>query len=242
MDEQDIINEAYYILEQDNTLWDTTDDEYLTARGFLNLGLGRWEFYENTLWRELWTMLSDAASTVAPAATKVTVAATYDYDCPTDMAAPGGYVTTGGTTKTFWRVLPPEEVAKYANSDTYYCYFTGNREGGYDLHFNPRISQAGGETIEYPYYKKASTSDSASDVLELGDPHFLSYFIAAHMSEEGIDPDLMNMAEARLEQMRTRNMSGYFGVPDRIEDDLEGYLGFGGWNGSVVTSSNQTGR
>jgi hypothetical protein len=227
--ESDIITNAYYLLEQDKDAWASTDDEWTVARGFLNIGIGRWEFYENTTWRELWGMLSDATSGVAPSTMKTTIADIVDYDCPTNMRRLGGYVTTKGTSnaRIFWQVIPPEEVAKWANSDASYCYFTGSEKTGFDLHFNPNYDMPANLTIDYPYYKVATKTAATSDTTEVGDPYFLSYFIASHMAEGGVDPDMMNMAEARLEQMRTVNMSSIWGVPGNIEDDGNGYLGFG---------------
>ena len=76
----------------------------------------------------------------------------------------------------------------------------------------------------------------------MSDPYFLSYWIAAHMSEEGINEDYYNMAEVRLDQMRTKNMSGYFGVTDNIDPAGDNYLGFGDSGTSTIDSENPTGR
>jgi len=241
MTEQQIIDAAYNLLEQDNTKWATTDDEYSTARAFLNMGVGRWETYMNTTWRELWTTLTDSASTLS--GDKTTSAAVSAYDCPTDMVRPGGYVTTSASTATsthtFWTVKNPEDTAILANSDEYYCYFTGNKRTGFDLHFNSRITLTAGHTIDYPYYKAATTSSSTSTVLEMSDSYYLAYFIAAHMSEEGINADFFNMSEEKLENMRVQNMSGLWGVPFQIDDISEG---FGDVGGKTISSTNQTGR
>lgn len=235
MDEQDIINAAYTLLEQDNTMWNTTDDEYLTAREFLNMGVGRWEHYNNTTWNELWTTLKDNST----GGDTSTSAAVSDYDCPTAMARPGGYVTTGTATHTFWTVKNPNEVAALANNDDYWCYFTGSKKDGFDLHFNPRIVLTAGETIDYPYYKKATTSTATSSVMEMSDPYYLAYFIAAHMSEEGVNADFFNMAEEKLDNMMVENMSGVWGVPNTIDDMSDG---FGTAGGATISSSNPTGR
>jgi hypothetical protein len=241
MTEQEIINASYSLLEQDSTHWGTTDDEYLTAREFFNMGIGRWEVYSNTTWRDLWTQLSDAASTLAGDAT--TSASTSDYDCPSDLIRPGGWVTTAASTATsthtFWTVKQPEDIAGLANSDDYFCWFTGNKNTGWDLHFNPRITLTAGETIDYPYYKAASTSTATSFVPEMSDPYYLAYFVAAHMSEEGINADFFNMSEEKLENMRTQNMSGVWGVPFQIDDISDG---FGDVGRTIVSSTNQTGR
>ena len=241
MTEQQIINEAYALLEQDSTLWATTDDEYSTARAFFNMGVGRWETYMNTTWHELWTTLADAASSLGGDTS--TVAGTSAYDCPSNFVRPGGYVTTSASTatstNTFWTVIQPEQVAALGNSDDYFCWFTGNNKTGFDLHFNPRITLTTGQTIDYPYYKAATTSSATSTVPEMGDPHYLSYFIAAHMSEEGVDADFFNMSEEKLDAMRTVNMSGVWGNPFQIDDFSDG---FGDVSATNISSTNQTGR
>jgi hypothetical protein len=241
MTENDIIDQSFYILEKDSTPWEEGDDEYTTARGFLNLGVKRWEHYENTTWRELWILLSNASggqSTVS--------AATWNYDAPSDFIREGGYVTTTASdgSVTFWKVLPPEEYQKYADSTANICYFSGNSNSGHSLNFNPKTTPSVGATIEYPYYKAAVTSSATSTVLEPSDPNFLSYFIASHMSEstESIDPDLFTIAEGLLKQMKSKNNSGVWGVPFNIEDSLEDMVGFGTGGVGVVTSANPTGR
>ena len=142
--EQTVINNAFFILEKDSTPWAVTDDEYTTARGFLNLGLQRWESYDNTTWRELWGLLSNAGSGQATVS-----ASTYSYDTPTNFIREGGYVTTTGTdgTVTFWTVIPPEEYQKYADSTANICYFSGNKSAGTHLNFNAKTTPTAGATI-----------------------------------------------------------------------------------------------
>ena len=241
MTENDIIDSAFYILEKDSTPWETTDDEYITARGFLNLGVRRWESYDNTTWRELWVLLSNAGSGQATVS-----ASAWVYDTPTNFVREGGYVTTTDSagTVTFWTVKPPEEYQKYKDSTANICYFSGNANNGHHLNFNKNTTPSAGATIEYPYYKTATTSSAASTVLEPGDPNFLSYFIASHMSEstESVDPDLFTIAEGLLKQMKSKNNSGVWGVPFNIEDSLEDGIGFGTGGVSTVSSANPTGR
>ena len=242
--ENEIIDGAFYLLEKDADPWATTDDEYTTARGMLNLGVGRWERYENTTWRELWTTLTDSA--IGLGGDKTVVASTWDYDAPSDFVRAGGYVTITPTAGevVFYHVLPPEEVKKYSGTTTNWCYFTGNKNTGFDLHFNPNATLSTGGVIDYPYYKSATQSSAASTVLEVGDPNFLSYFIAAHMSEnsDSVDGDFFQISEDLLKQMKSVNNSGFWGVPSNIEPSLEDYIGFGSGGGNIASSSNPTGR
>jgi hypothetical protein len=241
MTETQVITNAFYLLEKDSDAWDSADSEYLTARGFLNMGVQRWEKFDNTTWRELWTDLS-AAST----GQETVSASTWTYDCPTDFVRPGGYVTTtssdGGV--TFYKVIPSEEAGKYANNDSPFAYFKGNTRAGFALQFNPKYTLTTGSTINYPYYKSATQSSATSTVLEMGDPNFLSYFIAAHMSEssDAIDDTFFTVAEGLLKQMKSVNNAGIWGVPFNIEPSLEDYSGFGTGGGGIASSSNPTGR
>lgn len=241
MTENQIINSAFYILEKDSTPWGTSDDEYITARGFLNLGVGRWENYDNTTWRELWKLLSSAST-----GEDTVSSAVWTYDTPTDFVREGGYVTTtdsaGGV--TFWQVIAPEEVSKFKNNTGNFCYFMGNSSSGHSLVFNPSSSPTVGATIEYPYYKSAVQSSATSTVLEPSDPNFLSYFIASHMAEstQSVDPDLFTIAEGLLKQMKSKNNSGVWANPFSIEPALDGYDGFGTGGSGIATSNNPTGR
>ena len=241
MTESQIISNVFYLLERDSDVWDTADSEYLTARGFLNMGVIRWENFDNTTWRELWTDLTSASD-----GNKTVSSSVWTYDTPTDFVREGGYVTTtdsaGGV--TFYRVLPSEEVGKYANNNDNWVYFKGNANTGHTLEFNPLCTPTSGGTINYPYYKQATQSSAASTVLEPSDPNFLTYFIAAHMSDstDNIDGNYFAVAEGLLKQMKSVNNSGVWGVPFNIEPNLEEYVGFGTQSNRSVDSSNPTGR
>lgn len=242
--ENQIINNAFYLLEKDADPWATTDDEYTTARGFLNMGVVRWEHYDNTTWKELWLMNSQALSSLG-GDTSVS-ASTWTYDTPSDFVRPGGYVTTtdsdGGV--TWWRVVPVEKANDYANSTDNVCWFTGNNNTGFDLNFNPKTTLTTGGVIDYPYYKRALQSSAASTVLEVGDPNFLSYFIASHMSEssDSVEGNYFSIAEKLLEQMKIVNNSGIWSVPFNIDSSLEDFDGFGTGSNGFATSLNPTGR
>jgi hypothetical protein len=239
--ENSIINNSFYLLEKDSDVWASTDSEYLTARGFLNMGVQRWSSYDNTTWRELWTDLNSASN-----GNKTVSSAVWTYDTPTDFVRPGGYVTTtdsaGGV--TFYKVLPNEEVGKYATSPDNWVYFKGNKHSGITLEFNPLCTPTVGGTINYPYYKSATQSSATSTVLELSDPNFLSYFIAAHMSDSSdtVEPNFFAVAEGLLKQMKSVNNSSVWGVDFNIEPSLDNYVGFGTGSISKISSSNPTGR
>lgn len=238
--ENQIIDNTFYMLEKDSTPWGTSDAEYTTARGLLNMAIQRWEHYENTTWRELWTTLIDASD-----GDKTTTADDFTYDCPTNFVRPGGYVTTSlSGIVTFWKVIPVEEASKYKAHAGNVCWFTGSYSSNFVLNFNSNATVAASSTIDFPYYKSATISSATSTVLEPGDPNFLSYFISAHMSEstESVEADFFTISEGLLKQMRSRNNSGVWAVPSNIEPSLADYDGFGTGGNYIATSSNPTGR
>lgn len=222
MTEQDIINEAFVLTELDSDFWAPGTDEYETARVLLNMGIGRWENYQNTRWRELLTTFNSSSASEVGGDRETD--GSRDYETPVNFVFPGSVVRTtnsaGHTTR--WRVIRPELAGKYESQ--YVCWFTGNKKAGYTLHFN--ISPDTEQEIEYEYYRAATRTSSPLDEVEISDPSVLSYFIAAHLGEDGeVRQDLFQIAEARLEQLRETNMSGVFGNPDEVED-IEG-VGFG---------------
>ena len=222
MNEESIIQSVYYLVEIDSEPWGETDDEYITARGLANIAIDRWEKYENTTWNELLTNLTD--SDVLLGGDKVTVADTYSYDCPSDFVRPCSFVRIGGT---IYDVKKPTQIAELKDSGEKWVYFAGNPKDGYKLKLNPNLTVTDGEVIEYEYYKSASKFSTTTSETEMSDPYFIVYFVAAHMGDEGINTDYYQMAEARLEQMRSVNMSGLFGVSDNINNSLDSNSGFG---------------
>lgn len=230
LSEQSILNIVYSLYEGDTTNWGTTSDEYLAGRVYCNAAINRWEFYDQTNWRDLWTTLDDAASTV----TKTVTAGTSSYECPDDFIKPSSYVRTEDSNgnQTYWDVVTIDKVPSFSDDDTYtYCYFTGNVKDGFTLNFNPNIDLTTGNTIRYEYYKTATQFDATTDTTEMSDPYFMVYFVLSRLyendGEDGRASKAFQEAEARLEAMRTNNMLGYEGVDDKIEETLGSSGGFG---------------
>lgn len=211
MTEQEIIQLAFNLSELDVDYWETDSDEYALARQILNDGINRWEHFENTKWREL----------IDTESTPLTTA--YSYATPSTMFYPGSWVRVGNQ---FFDVVQQERIGELAKSDYYYVYFLGNPKDGYTLNFNPNITMPSGNA-EYEFYKKATRTTEPTDEVEMSDPNFLAYWIASKLGEDGMDIDLFNIAENKLTQMKILNMSGYFGVPSRIEETIDDDYGFG---------------
>lgn len=222
MTETEIITAIYYLIEVDSEPWGTGDDEYLTARGLANIAINRWAKYENTVWDELFVTLTD--SDVSLGGDKVTVANTYSYNCPSNFIRPSSFVRIDGE---FYDVKKPQQIGELKDSCGKWVYFTGNPKTGYDLHINPNLTVEAGKVIEYEYFCSETKFTTPTSVTEMSDPYFIVYFVAAHMGEDGINGDFYQMAEARLEQMRTVNMSTLYGISSNINSTLDNDSGFG---------------
>lgn len=222
--EQEIFNIVYALYEGDTTNWTTTSDEYLSARVYANAAINRWEQYEQTNWRELWTRLVDSST-----GTKSITTGVFSYTCPTDMAKPASYVRTGDN--NIWNVAPLDKVPSMVGQTDPFVYFTGNVKDGFKLNFNSALTVPTGETINYEYYKNATMFTTTTSKTEMADPYFIVYFILARFfendGEDGRASKAFQEAEARLDAMRTNNIIHLEGVEDSIESSLNMNSGFG---------------
>jgi hypothetical protein len=206
LSEQTILNLVYSLYEGDADNWVETSDEYLAARQYAKLAIGKWEHYDNTTWRDLFTTLTAAAD-----GDKTITAGDYTYSCPTNFVRVTSFVRT---------VIQPENVAKYAGAGSKYCYFTGSVKDGFTLNFNTQETLTTGDTINYEYYKQATLFTAITSTTEMADPYFIVYFILARLLKNDGEDNSEELQEAddRLETMRVANMSGQFGVENIIED------------------------
>jgi len=220
LSEQTLLNSVYTLIEGDATGWTATSDEYLSGRIFANMAISAWEHYLNTRWRDLFTTLTAASTGV-----KTLTAGTYSYACPTDMVFPCSLVRTvdaGGGVSTY-TVVSPEKVAELADDGSNFVYFTGSVKTGFTLNFNPNLSLTTSHTINYEYYKSAATFTAITSTTEMSDPYFIVLYVTALFNkDEDVDlyRDFMNQAMARLENMRTDNLLGYYGNEDEISETL----------------------
>lgn len=223
MQEQEIIDQIYAMYEGDNDLWETTSDEYLTARRYLNAGVNRWRYYERTDWKELFTNLADATT-----GSSVTVADTFDYAAPDDFVRPTSYVRIGTT--LFKTIQPAKAIIYQADGNTdAWAYFYGNSKDGFELRINPLYNLEAGLTIDYSYYRTPTEFTSTTDVTEMSDPYFLVYYVLYRLYKNDSEAyqDEFTNAESRLEQMRVDNIAGIEATPDEITWNTEFQDGFG---------------
>lgn len=223
LQESNIIDIIYSLYETDDTGWDTTSAEYVTARAFINAAVNRWA--SKAEWRVLWTTLT-AAST----GDKTITAGDYAYDCPDDFSKICSWVrTTSNGINTFWEVKPAEMVAKLASNTGKYCYITGNVKDGFVLNFNPQVTLTTGDTINYEYYKTPTLYTTTSSVSEIPDPYYCVYYALARLlKNDGEDFNYEELkARELLDEMETQNLQSVWDISNAIEEPLNLGVGFG---------------
>lgn len=230
LNETEIIQQAYTLVEADTTDWSTSSDEYLAARRFANAAVNKWESAVIELegsqipvrWRELWTTLTEASD-----GTKTTSSSVYSYSCPSNFARPSSYVRlvdSSGNVMVY-DVKQAEATALLDRSFENWCYFRGNSKDGFTLHFNPNLTIPSGSTIRYEYYKNATTFTATDSKSEIPDDYMIVHFIVA-MFYKDEDPATykthMDIANTKLNQMIADNQSGLYAVDDKIPETLSG--------------------
>jgi hypothetical protein len=191
------------LYEQDSTDPTSGDESYALWTALFNIAIGIWENEEGMLWRELYVSLADATD-----GDKTISASTWDYDCPTDFRFVVGKVrlVSPSGVSSYYEVIPPTDVSLYDDNSGRWCYFTGNVNTGYDLHFNPDLNLTTGDTIAYEYYKNASTLSSPTDKFEMADPMFAVFYALSELKKDEGDTSALSIASQKLESMKTKNI------------------------------------
>jgi len=222
--ENQVLDILYSLYETDDTGWDTTTPEYVTARAFCNAAVRDWASRET--WRDLYATLTAAAD-----GTKTLTASTYAYVCPTNFSYIISWVRTldSAGALTFWEVIPNEMIAKRSNTTGKFCYITGSVKGGFYLNFNAKETLTTGHTINYEYYITPTEYSGASTTSEIPDPYYCVYYALARLLKNDGEDFSYEEAKAReiMDQMLTRNMKGYWDISNAIEEPLNLGAGFG---------------
>lgn len=234
--ENEIIDIIYSLYETDDEGWDTDSSEYLSARVFCNAAIQDWAARET--WRDLWGTLAAATD-----GDKTITAGDYSYDCPTNFQQMGSWVrTVNNDVNTFWKVIPPEKVAKMAGQSGKFCYVTGSIKGGFDLNFNSEETLTTGDTISYEYYKTPTLFTATTSTSEIPDPYYLVYYALVRMlKNDGEDFTYEEqMRREVLDKMLTNNMTTPWDISNGIETPLNLSGGFGVGGGYDRNISSQT--
>ena len=216
-----MINMLY---ESDSTAPTAGDEDYTVWTGLINSAVSVWEGEEGMMWNELYKTLTGAAD-----GDKTTTAGDYSYACPTNMSIPPSFVRTiNGGLSTYFPVIQVGKVQLLDDVGNNWCYFTGDPNTGYTLHFCPDVTLTTGDTIEYDYYANATKLSSATDKFEMNDPMFAVYWALAELKKEEGNSFEVQMASNKMKSMKTKNiMTGPY-ADDRVED-LDTALGGDGF-------------
>lgn len=210
-DLEDIINRIHRITIGDSDYPSSGDDEYDLNLGLINDFIDEWQNEEGILWNELWKEASFAS----------TSATSYDLSSSvSDLVFPGGYVTLESSGATYWEVKKLEDVINLTNNQGHWCYFTGDPQNGFTLHFNPNCYPGDG-TIKFPYYKKATHLSDTTDLPEMSDPTYLVHMVASqNLAEDdpGSSDTHFEIGQAKLRAMKTKNLMSPPWQSDRLQD------------------------
>jgi hypothetical protein len=208
VDAEDAIEYLNSLLELDDDVPSSGDEDFTVWLSLLNIGVNLWESEEGVLWRELFVKLADAAT-----GDKTATAGDYSYATPTDFVFPtSGYVWIGtGTNKTAFKVVKQEDIQLYENNSDNWCYFL--MDGTPTLEFNPNCNVPNG-TISYNYYKNATRLTAGASTFEMSDPLFAVYYALSELTKEEGNQGALSIASQKMEGMKTRNI-----IPSYFQED-----------------------
>ena len=213
---------AFYTLYRaEATTPATTDDEYTIAIRFANNAIARWENYDATYWKELFT----TAQTNSTGGVVTITSGTFSYAAPTAMREAGGLIKVlDSNSKVIqqYPIIEPQE-AQFKDSLSTYAYFIGNPTAGYTLKLNPVPGTSlNGKAIDYVYYKKATRFVSGlTETTEMANPYFIVHHMLYPRFRASRNPYLntaLRDAEEALKNMQQDNNSGTFANPWRVAD------------------------
>lgn len=116
-----IFSEYYTLYRAEASVPDSDDDEYTIGMRFANEALSRWEHYDATYWRELFTTLQGDGG-----GSQTITAGQTAYLAPANFKEAGGYVrvrNANGTTQQSFAILEPQE-AQFRGDQNTFAYFT----------------------------------------------------------------------------------------------------------------------
>lgn len=213
---------AYHTLYRAEAVVPTsTDDEYTIAIQFANNAIARWENYDATYWKELFT----TAQTNSTGGVVTITSGVSSYACPTAMREAGGKIQlkdSSGKIVQEYPIIEPQEAQFRSSTDTY-AHFIGNPTAGYTLKLNPVPSTSlSGRLIDYVYYQKATRFVlGALETTEMANPYFIVHHMLYPRLRASRNPYLntaLRDAEEALKNMQQDNNSGTFANPWKVAD------------------------
>jgi hypothetical protein len=189
------------LYEGDSTAPAEGEEDFTVWTSLLNLAINLWENEEGDLWKELFVKMA-----AGQGADVTSSSITYSYAVATLFRSPAsGYVWLGtGQNKIAYKVIAQEDVQLYENNGSNWCYFLMDTTP--TLEFNPNCTIPNAQTINYNYYKYASSVSTGTDTFEMSDPGFAVYYALSELKKEEGDVSALTIATQKLEAMKTRNI------------------------------------
>jgi hypothetical protein len=231
----DIFADYYKDYRGEITSLAETDEEYILGLSYANRGITRWEHFDGTYWKQLFTTAqTNSTGGVVVISTGVT-----SYAAPTAMREAGGYVKlkspTTGATQRHIPIIEPEE-AQFKSDQSTYCYFTGDPNNGFVLHLNGApTADMNGFLIDYVYYKKATRFTNGASTTEVPDEGYIADYMLAKRFRVSRNyssyQTALRDAEEALKNMQRENNSGTWANPWQLQDNSGSIWGEGNGGG-----------
>ena len=202
-----IITDLDDLIDYVNTLYNFSstsptsgEEDYTVWTALANIAVNTWEHDSGILWNELFVKLETGQG-----GDITTAADDTSYAVPTLFSFPAsGYVWLGtGTAKTPYKVIKATDVQLFENDLDNWCYFL--MDGTPTLEFNPNLTIAADQTINYNYYKKATKLTTGASAFEMKDPMYAVYFVLAELKKEEGNTTELQMASEKLKGMEDKN-------------------------------------
>lgn len=198
----------------------SADDEYTVGLRLANEAINYWENYDNVYWKELFATLQTAST---GAVTTITTS-TKTYAAPTAFKEAGGNVKVLDSNSYVIQTYPiiePQE-AQFKDDNAEYAYFTQAVTGLFTLHINPApTSTLNGKSIDYVYYKTATTFSTGSSTTEMSNPYFIVHRMLASQFRSARNPYYSSAkadGENAIRIMQLQNNSGTWANPITMSD------------------------
>lgn len=206
--------------DQDSTAPDSTTGEYQRRTKLLNRFLEIWASERNYQWTDLYTTTS---LTTTPDQAYITLPT--GIEKKNIITSPSGVIRINEYDYT----LVNAEDINSLESESRYCYLTGNNAQGLKLYINPVPTDTLTFTIQYYSTALATTTDGtdqnnlsiSTDIVKCPDPFYLVYSVLAVLFKTDDDAnkgqDYERMAFDRLQAMHSRENLGVRGQGNTIE-------------------------
>lgn len=210
MNFQQVFNSYWNKYRGDDSAPGVTDPEWNIALMFANDAIMEWRNTDGVYWNELYDTLQNASD-----GDKTVTTGKLQYQAPSDMDVPGGYLRLYSPTSTAFSLVPVIEpgAAQIQATTSNFAYFTGDPQDGYTLNFNPGvIDPAANYLMDYVYYKFPRPVNGPSDLPNMRDPMYMVYYMLRERFLNSRNTTGYSTADrqctGRLANMEIRNAQG----------------------------------